>query len=85
MPHITHVDPQSPVALPAIQQASAQLRARGLTPDGYVITVVRKDKHTIVTFVDANRPAGMRGGGGKPGFEVEMSNDLHVLRENFVR
>ena len=85
MPQIQHIDPMSGANYPAIEKAVSRLRERGLKVDDYEIKLLRKDDNLIVIFVDPHRPPGMRGSSGKPGFEVEMSPDLHVVRENFAR
>lgn len=52
----------------------------------YNIKVVREGDSLVVLFSDKDRPAGIHGSIGKPGFEVELNaRDLTVIRSNFVR
>ena len=85
MPQIIQNDPMSGASYPAIEKAVSRLRERGLNVEDYAISMLRKDDNLIVMFLDPHRDPKMRGSSGKPGFEVELTPDLHVVRENFVR
>ncbi len=73
-------------SFPPTLKAFEIFRQRNPDLTQYDIKVVSKRDSLVVIFSDKDRPAGIRGSIGKPGFEVEMNaRDLTVIRSNFVR
>ncbi len=73
-------------SLPAIQTAMGEFQRQNLDPVHYKITVVREGDAIVVMFGNKESRRGDRGGGQRPGFEVEMArSDLSVLRSNLTR
>jgi hypothetical protein len=77
--------------LPAIRAAAAAFLGRYPRADlaGYKISTYREGDLLHVVFLDKERPAGMRGSGGRPGypgFEVTLAAvDLAVVKAHFVK
>src|SRR5262245_35504637 len=76
--------------LPAIRAAAAVFTTRVPRADlaGYKISVCREGELLHVSFMDKERPKGMRGSGGRPGcpgFEVTLEADLAVTEAHFIR
>ncbi len=70
----------------AIQAAMEVFQRHNPDLAQYRIEVVRDGDLVVVVFTDKDRPAGARGGGGRPGFEVALDpRDRHVVRSNFSR
>jgi hypothetical protein len=76
--------------LPAVRAAVAVFSARVPRADlaEYRIMVCREGELLHVSFVDRERPPGMRGNGGRPncpGFAVTLAADLSVVKAHFIR
>ena len=69
-----------------IEKANNIFQKHKLDLKEYKIEVIGEGSSIIVIFSDKERIVGSRGSTGKLGFEVELnSNDLQVIRSNFIR
>jgi hypothetical protein len=78
----------SGVSFLAIQSALSKFQSvfPNLNITEYKISVVSDGTSIVVALSDPQALPGRRGGGPKPGFEVELTPDAsEVLRSNFVR
>jgi hypothetical protein len=73
-------------SFPLIQTAVKVFQQHNLNLVQYLIEVLLENNSVVVVFADKNRPAGIHGSIGNPGFEVELDAAvLTVMRSNFVR
>jgi hypothetical protein len=73
-------------SLLAIRAAVGEVLRHTQDLDQFKIEVLREGDAIVVAFTNKDLKPGVRGGGGKLAFEVELNaSDLKVRRSNFIR
>jgi len=72
--------------LKLVELALAEFRANGLDSLDYRLSFYRTENGYVAIFEDPNVALGQRGSSpNMPSFEVELNDNLEVIRSNFMR